>query len=436
MNHHYLFLNTRIALRKYLSRSLSRSEIEKLFLCSGFQPLEQPKRKKVELVDQFFSQKDWSNRNSCEDFFGLIGTVLSDLKQKWRLDVPTGRPLREQFTIILNELRKEGADFSKNGKVTWNHDLKIRLNRPQGSLGSEIRNLNAEGRLPQSIDFLFVTALSEEYQILNTVLAMKTKKIEECANGVMIFRHKSGTIATASSFHKGAVAMGIFITPLLHELRPQKVILFGIAATVKPSECSLGDVPCASQVLSLEDIAVEDGLEFRTQGFQTDIDVRRWIELLSSSSERYTRWQAECEKVIGEVVKRMNHLGFRKSKIKIPNKIKKPHIFVGNVAGGPFLLRDEDFRNSLVGLSKGSNLKINNPAHPQLLSIEMESHGFMRAALAAGIPASVLKGISDDGDQRKAEVERTTGGFFRIFACSNAVLAFLHSLYFSEAGIG
>jgi hypothetical protein len=55
----------------------------------------------------------------------------------------------------------------------------------------------------------------------------------------------------------------------------------------------------------------------------------------------------------------------------------------------------------------------------------MESHGFMRAAHKATVPAIVVKGISDAGDAEKARLEKETGGFFRVYSCSNAMVAVL-----------
>ena len=52
----------------------------------------------------------------------------------------------------------------------------------------------------------------------------------------------------------------------------------------------------------------------------------------------------------------------------------------------------------------------------------------MAAAHEAGVPATVIKGVSDDGDEGKADLEQKTGGFYRVFACSNAVLAAVHVL--------
>jgi hypothetical protein len=55
------------------------------------------------------------------------------------------------------------------------------------------------------------------------------------------------------------------------------------------------------------------------------------------------------------------------------------------------------------------------------------AHGAWSAVIRAE-GTTVIKGIGDDGDEGKAELERKPGGFHRVFACSNAVLAAVHVL--------
>ena len=64
----------------------------------------------------------------------------------------------------------------------------------------------------------------------------------------------------------------------------------------------------------------------------------------------------------------------------------------------------------------------------------MEAHGFMEACHQKEVPACVLKGISDLGDTGKATLEEQSGGFFRAYACSNAVLALLSLFLASFSG--
>ena len=150
------------------------------------------------------------------------------------------------------------------------------------------------------------------------------------------------------------------------------------------------------------------------------------------SRTTYQPWQNDCVRHIHRVVDEVN--AGRRVLIQKPAVIERPHLQPGIVAGGPFLLRDRNFRDALRrhpterALAGKAAISVAGPVHPKLLSAEMESKGFMAAAHDASVPATVIKGISDDGDEGKAELEHKTGGFYRVFACSNAVLAAVHVL--------
>jgi nucleoside phosphorylase len=231
--------------------------------------------------------------------------------------------------------------------------------------------------------------------------------------------------------------MGVFTGPLLRDLRPNSAVLVGIAAAVDTSEIALGDVPISSQVLSYDDIAVEDGtLTFRSEGFQVDPAMILGVGKLRTSTETYLPWQRCCQATIRQVISDVNQL--RRKPIILPETQDPPHLVVGVTAGGPILLRDQDFRDSLrkpQTLPNHAVVKLTSPLHPKLISVEMESHGFMRAAHQYSVPASVVKGISDIGDARKTAVEKRTGGFFRAYACCNAVIATLHAIDFRRRSL-
>lgn len=284
-----------------------------------------------------------------------------------------------------------------------------------------------------SIDLLLVTALTEEAQVVNAVLDQLAEPRQQ-RDHVHLYEYVVGDhcyqLAAASAHQMGAVGMAVFAAPLFREWRPRSAALIGIAAAVDTSAVDLGDVPFASHVLSYDDIAVKDGvLEFRTEGFQVDPAMRAGAGELRLAPASYLPWQNACKDVMPGVVEVLDQL--RRTSMLPPELRTPPHLVVEIVGGGPFLLRDTDFRDSLrkqPELPAHNAIRVISPVHPKLVSAEMESHGFMRAAQAHGTPAIVLKGISDVGDAQKAELEKSTGGFFRAYACSNAVLAALHIL--------
>jgi nucleoside phosphorylase len=287
------------------------------------------------------------------------------------------------------------------------------------------------------IDLLVFTALTEEGQVVEAVMAEVATRRDAIGDLTLYdVRWKDGrtaVVATACAHHLGAVNFAVFAAPLLKNIRPRSATLVGIAAAVDTKDVALGDVPFASEVLGYDDIAVENStFSFRTSGYQVDPRMLRAAGALRISLATYQPWQDDCMRHIQRVVDVVNAL--RRMPIQKPPVIAPPHFHTGIVAGGPFLLRDRGFRDALrrrpqeQALAEKAAVSVAGPVHPKLVSAEMESKGFMAAANEAGVPATVIKGISDDGDERKAELEQQTGGFYRVFACSNAVLAAFHVL--------
>lgn len=283
------------------------------------------------------------------------------------------------------------------------------------------------------MDLLIVTALTDEAQVVRAVLDTFAQPIAD--RPIRRYRYSRGDgspleIGIASAHQMGAVSMGVFAASLFENLKPRSTSLVGIAAAVDQSAVDLGDVPFSSHVIAYDDIAVEGGtLRFRTEGFQVDPLMRRAAGELRVSQESYAAWQEDCLRTIKPVLSALRKL--RRQQVALYPVTNAPHLIVDVTAGGPFLLRDQDFRDSLKDSRQlrtplPNTIRVESPVHPKLVSAEMESHGFMRAAHEYGVPATVLKGISDLGDPNKRKLETDTGGFFRAYACSNAVVSLLH----------
>ncbi|MBU0595054.1 hypothetical protein KJ567_00005, partial [Candidatus Bipolaricaulota bacterium] len=282
-----------------------------------------------------------------------------------------------------------------------------------------------------AIDLLVVTALTEEAQVVSATLDSVGERMAGEYNGCSIYDYSRGSVrlsvATASAHEQGAVSMAAFTARLLERVRPTAACLVGIAAAVDTAALGLGDVPVAREILSYDDVAVQGAqLDFRTKGYQTDPQMRRSVGAIRTTTESYAAWQGECHENIQKILGELNRL--RRTPILPPGEeLAGPHLIDGVVAGGPFLLRDSEFRDRLRRRKgRGSGIDVYAPVHTKLVSVEMESHGFMCAALEHNVPATVIKGVCDVGDDEKAELEKQSGGFYRAYACSNALLAALH----------
>lgn len=308
---------------------------------------------------------------------------------------------------------------------------------PVSGTHTESRPARQPGRTSghDHVDLLIVTALTEEAQVVAATLLLAATHV--CADGALTFYEyaladgRSARLATASAHSLGAVSMSVFTSPLLREVRPRSATLVGIAAAIDTDVVQVGDVPFSSHVLSYDDIAVDGGrLTFRTEGYPVDPSMRRAAGALRTTRRTYEPWQDDCLRLLDPVIAELNRL--RRQSVRPPEVRERPHLVVEVTAGGPFLLRDRGFREDLRKPHKEPGpvprVQLEAPVHPKLVSAEMESHGFMRAAHEQGIPATVIKGISDNGDSEKAQQEKESGGYYRAFACCNAVLAALHIL--------
>lgn len=97
---------------------------------------------------------------------------------------------------------------------------------------------------------------------------------------------------------------------------------------------------------------------------------------------------------------------------------EKPSVHRGPIGSGPG-----------VGGSK-QLLKLIRDNNRKFLAIDMESGGFM-AALRRSLcrpPEIILRGVSDFADERKTELDQTTGGAIREIAMRNAFRLFLNLL--------
>lgn len=297
----------------------------------------------------------------------------------------------------------------------------------------------------ETVDLLLLTALAEEEQVVETVLELtgaRVKRRDHLALYDYPVDDKIYRVAATSAYHQGAVAMGVFASSILAELKPDCVALVGIAAAVDLSEVGLGDVPCTELVLSYDDIKVRRGkLTLRPSGLPPDPILFRAV-LKIQSPQNHDLWQATCQELIESVIVELNKRRSKRRPNKqiklVPNR-RPPQIVAGITGAGPFLLQDADFRDALReerhSIKKYSRYEIDQPLHPKLISAEMESHGFMQAAAFRRVPAIVLKGIADPGDESKTRLEKLSKGFFRTYACSNAVITALHMLRFRDGKI-
>jgi nucleoside phosphorylase len=87
-----------------------------------------------------------------------------------------------------------------------------------------------------------------------------------------------------------------------------------------------------------------------------------------------------------------------------------PKIHVGNIASG-----------SIVGATEIFIRWLKEHRDRKYLALEMESAGVMSAAHTRSTPNLVIRGISDYGDVRKAELDQLDDGVLRRYAMNNVI---------------
>jgi nucleoside phosphorylase len=283
------------------------------------------------------------------------------------------------------------------------------------------------------IDVLILCALEEEFATARAVLDRRAQSSGDtrfAGRPAYLYRvpcralddlpASEYTVAVCSDYQMGGEKMAQFASDAFAAAKPHAAILTGIAATARPGVAALGDVAVSSHVFSYTNVAViGKKLLFRKGGYQVSAALRRAAGEFRGHTT-YPQWRARCAGEIVELVAAANIS--QKPPIKLPRR-SKPSLIVAEGAGGPFLIRSKAFRGSLTGAG-GKEPKVD----PNVTWVEMEAHGFMEAAHVHEIRAIVMKGISDEGDEKKAKTEKSTNGFWRFYSAANAASAIVDIL--------
>ena len=275
------------------------------------------------------------------------------------------------------------------------------------------------------VDVAVLAALGEELQTFRQVLRAEAKTVGTSQRGnvvadLFVLKTPAGdrTICVASDFAMGGENMASFATFVFSEWKPLAAVLTGIAGLVDVKSFALGDVAVADQVFSYANVAVTKGeLLFRKSGFQVSAALRNAASRFIAEPDEYLKWQAAARAAINPLVETVNKTRPKRHQMSSP-ELDVPRIFVEPGAAGPFLVRDEKFRDEVVG----------KQVDEKVAWLEMEGHGFMRAAHQADVKAIVAKGISDLSDGKKSKLEAGTKGFWRLYAAANAASTVIEML--------
>lgn len=306
-----------------------------------------------------------------EDGSGALGVLKKFQENPLKYIPNTGNAVLKSLGALA--LEEPVLEFSEIAKriITIFHDEKQAQN------------------LASPPDVLVLTALDIELAAAKQAFSISEDTLPTTTNnGLHIWKapiiRNNGTYAhcaIACFSGPGNVDASSITSILLSELKPQNVIMLGIAAGLR-EKCSLGEVVLSERVVSYEGAALIEGgvVEHRPRSSELDIKVRQdissYLSNRTSLESRLTQSYATLEIILPD-------------NIEIGPVAKSVLPKMATIASGEKLLRDPEKFKALKEL----NGKIE--------VIEMEGSGVFTACAMQKKPVLMIRGVSDFGDSTK-----------------------------------
>jgi len=277
-------------------------------------------------------------------------------------------------------------------------------------------------------ELLLLVALSEEFEELFQ-LFREMKAIPDPEHGgsdfIFLVQGKNCQINVVARL---VGSMGISEAQLaadraLTKWKPKVIINIGIAASLH-NDLKLGDVLIADQVdaydANLKAVPSGDSsweLEHRGSVFHGEHSLLQFVKQFQfTHRSSYESWRLNSMSLQPQLIPQNDAIAFKNAKVLEDS----PSLHTGHLGSGSIVGAASGFANFLK--SRDATLR----------ALEMEAGGMARAAVKRTQPISwlVIRGISDLGDERKAQFDSTGDGGLRKLAMRNAtsmMLALLES---------
>ncbi len=285
-------------------------------------------------------------------------------------------------------------------------------------------------------DIGIIIALPEEFDVFFPTIARRQQAESDPQSGSSFYCFDAPTkVNPAQPYRCVASLLGrmgpmsaILATQRMMDLyQPLTYVVLGIAAGIHPDVC-LGDVIIADSVDSYIDrgkLAGKDdsgafSLSLSGQVYQCSADLLHRLHAFKYHNSRiYRQWHQASARFWKKNPMEETPL----QRLVQTGTLRLPVTYtIGPLASGPLVLASSSFKELLLRRNRS------------LLGVEMETGGIL-AALNQDLKQKrslVLRGISDYGDERKAELDKIQQGILRQFAMHNTVQLFWKLL---EAGI-
>ncbi|RKH95402.1 hypothetical protein [Corallococcus sp. AB038B] len=264
------------------------------------------------------------------------------------------------------------------------------------------------------LDFLILLPLDEEFRnvarLLQSGRSPCSRRVGDSYHDVWVAEEdsfKRGRVlhlcAAAAMGRMGQDESAAFAKAACSYWQPAHVILLGIAGSISP-EVNLGDVVIPGEAVGYVVASVVGDpprFEFRHTGHEALGVLQGRARYIRNNDRLYSEWQEAC-------LAAAHKDPYLKTRITRPPEAHAEKIAL---ASGNNVVKARGFAEQLR-----EQLKSNVHA------VEMESKGLFVAL--RGIQSKpeplLIRGISDLADERKAEIDESSGGAYRTWAAQNA----------------
>jgi len=251
------------------------------------------------------------------------------------------------------------------------------------------------------LDFALLTALTEEFDVLKSLLPQWQEKSE--GSNVWYRTRIDATngnryeIVAAFQNQMGPLDAQLLTTQIIERWDPSYIILIGIAGSFA-KEVRLGDVIVSQQVFYYDLAkATVSGLSYRPQGYPSSGSLIKQLESLRLDKQVFSSWQRASQLSAASKASAITGIpSQRLEAAKTALVAHAPEIHFGTIASGSQVVADQGKREELLRL------------HGKILGTEMEGAGVLHAAFfqkELTTPAIVIKGISDAADKKKDRLD-------------------------------
>jgi nucleoside phosphorylase len=253
---------------------------------------------------------------------------------------------------------------------------------------------------------LVIVALPEEFDVFQKLLPSTA---DHSTSFQVRLEHSSGhpdfRIISALSEQMGSQSALLSTEQCIKDFEPDLIVVLGIAGSLSSDAC-VGDVCISNEIIDVlhnskvsgptEEISLHPAVSTVDAALVSSFN---FIRSHPNLKPRYDEWRSSG-------LEASNALG-----LNDVVRIDGPELLVGPIACGP-VTASKEFKERIRAITR------------KVLAIETESGGVMAAARQYAIPTITIRGISDDADAKKADLELVTAGRARELAMRNATRIF------------